>query len=167
MQAGGMKIEETPVPPGTLIAPFAEKEAHYTDCFETPIPGLVPLRTFVKAFYTQPLFKAERLVLRLLARQGSTDAEAEALAIGTADSFAVWNVAGRTATELLMADRAGRTLSWLMATDTCLRFGSVVVPQRDRSGTLTPGPVFHSLIGAHKVYSRLLLSGAARRAQAG
>lgn len=164
MQAGAMKIDEIPVPQGTLIAPYAEKEAHYTDCFETPIASTVSLEAFVKAFYTQPLFKAERLILRLLARQNSTDAEAEALAKGTTDRFAVWQVEGRTPAELLMADQAGRTMSWLMVTEDCLRFGSIVVPQRTKSGKLTLGPVFHSLIGAHKVYSRALLSGAARRA---
>ncbi len=163
MQAGAMKIDEIPVPQGTLIAPYAEKEAHYTDCFETPVSAPVSLETFVYAFYTQPLFKAERVVLRLLAQQASTDAEAEALAKGTTDRFAVWQVEGRTPAEILMADRAGRTMSWLMVTEDRMRFGSIVVPQRTKSGKLTLGPVFHSLIGAHKVYSRALLSGAARR----
>ncbi|WP_299592378.1 hypothetical protein [uncultured Tateyamaria sp.] len=160
-----MKIDEIPVPHGTLIVPFSEKEAYYTDCFETPVAAPVSLETFVRAFYTQPLFQAERLVLRLLAWQASTDAEAAALAAGIADRFAMWQVSGRSDTELLMADRTGRTMSWLMATEGCLRFGSVVVPQRTKSGKLTLGPVFHSLIGAHKVYSRALLSGAVRRAQ--
>lgn len=160
-----MRIDEVPVPEGTLIAPFAAKEAHYTDCFETPADGLISLRVFVCAFYTQPLFKAERLVLRIAAGQRSTDGDATALAQGTANRFAVWEVLGRSDTELLMAERSGRTLSWFNATADCMRFGSVVVPQRTRSGQLTLGPVFHSLLTAHKVYSRMLLSGAARRVQ--
>ena len=64
-----------------------------------------------------------------------------------------------------MADRSGRTMSWLMVDADHLRFGSVVVPERSRSGKLTLGPVFHSLLSAHKVYSRALLAGAARRVQ--
>jgi hypothetical protein len=44
-----------------------------------------------------------------------------------------------------------------------LRFGSVVVPVPGRGGKLTLGPVFHSLQGAHKIYSRALLAGAVRR----
>ncbi|WP_147106242.1 hypothetical protein [Tateyamaria sp. syn59] len=161
-----MKIDETSVPPGTLIAPFAAKEAHYTDCFETPVSAPVSLCAYIHAFYTQPLFQAERVVLRLAARQPSTDAEAQALADGQTDGFAVWSVSGRTDHELLMADRSGRTMSWLMVDAQHLRFGSVVVPQRTKSGKLTLGPVFHSLLSAHKVYSRALLSGAARRVQA-
>ncbi len=160
-----MKIDEIPLPDGTLIAPFATKEAHYTDCFETPVAQPVSLRAFIRAFYTQPLFKAERLVLRIAAKQPSSDDDVMALAKGTADRFAVWDVANRTGTELLMADRSGRTMSWLMTTPDALRFGSVVVPQRTKSGKLTLGPVFHSLLTAHKVYSRALLAGAARRVQ--
>ncbi|MBY5932163.1 DUF2867 domain-containing protein [Tateyamaria omphalii] len=162
---GDMKIDEIPLPSGSLIAPFAKKEAHYTDCFETPVSMPVILEAFIRAFYTQPLFKAERLVLRIAARQPSSDAEAHALAAGQSDRFAVWGVEGRTDRELLMADRSGRTMSWLMADAGHLRFGSIVVPERTKSGRLTLGPVFHSLLSAHKVYSRALLSGAARRVQ--
>jgi len=159
-----MKIDEIPVPEGTLIATYADREAHYTDCFETQVAVPVSLGVFINAFYTQPLFQAERIVLRLFAGQASSDAEAKALANGAADRFAVWQVQGRTPAELLMADQAGRTMSWLMVTEDRLRFGSIVVPQRTKSGKLTLGPVFDSLIGAHKVYSRALLSGAVRRA---
>jgi hypothetical protein len=163
-----MKIDERPVPPATLIAPFAEADAHYVDCFECVAPGLVTLEQFLRAFYTQPLFRAERLVLRVLAAAPSTDADVAELATGQADRFAVWHVAGRTRTEALMRDKSGRTMSWLQADGHILRFGSVVVPVRGRGGKLTLGPVFHSLLGAHKVYSRALLAGAARRvAQAG
>ena len=158
-----MKIEEIAAPKGTLIDQYAEREGHYTDCFETPVSMPVALADFIFAFYTQPLFRAERLVLRIAARQTSTDAEVRALADGRAQDFAVWQAEARNETELLMADRSGRTLSWLMVTDTALRFGSVVVPVRTKSGKLTLGPVFHSLLKAHVVYSRALLAGAARR----
>ncbi|WP_420013654.1 hypothetical protein [Tateyamaria sp.] len=158
-----MIIDERPVPAGTLIAPFALAEGHHVDCFECAVSAPVSLPAFITAFYTQPLFRAERLVLRVLARAPSTDVDVAALAAGQADRFAVWQVAGRTGAELLMGDQSGRTLSWLQAEGGTLRFGSVVVPVRGRRGKLTLGPVFLSLLGAHKVYSRALLSGAARR----
>ena len=155
-----MDIRQTDVPPGSLIAPFATAEGHYADCFVAPGFG-ADLATFIAAFYTQSLMRAERVVLRVAAGAQSTDAEAVALAAGETDRFAVWKVKQRTETELLMADASGRTMSWLSVTGD-LAFGSVVVPVRDRRGRLTLGPVFHSLLGAHRLYSRALLAGAAR-----
>lgn len=158
-----MIIDETPVPEGTLIAPYAVAEGHYVDCFECANVGGASLAAFVQAFYTQPWFQAERLVLRVAARAPSSDAGAAALASGDAEQFAIWRVIERTANEVLLRAKGGRTLSWLQAEADVLRFGSVVVPVAGRGGKLTLGPVFSSLSGAHKVYSRALLAGAARR----
>lgn len=163
VQAARMVIHETPVPQGSVIAPYASVEGQYTDCFECANPKKAGLDGFVRAFYTQPLFRAERLVLQIAARAPSTDADVAALASGAADQFAVWRVVDRRRDELLMQDRSGRTLSWLQAGSEVLRFGSVVVPVPGRGGKPTLGPVFQSLLGAHKVYSRALLAGAARR----
>lgn len=153
-----MNIEEADAPPHSLIAPFAQKEAHHTDCF-VAADVTADLPALIEAFYTQPLFKAERVVLRLAAGARSSDAEAAALARGDADKFAVWTVSARTETDILLADASGRTMSWLSVAQG-VAFGSVVVPVADRRGRLTLGPVFHSLMGAHKFYSRALLSGA-------
>ena len=158
-----MKIDETAPPPDTLIAEFAAREGHYTDCFEAACAAPVTLPAFITAFYTQPLFRAERLLLRVAARAPSTDADVAALAAGAGSEFAVWRVGGRTETELFLADKGGRTGSWLQVAPDVLRFGSVVIPVPGRNGVLTLGPVFHSLLGAHKLYSRALLAGAARR----
>ncbi|MFL4470773.1 hypothetical protein ACERZ8_13105 [Tateyamaria armeniaca] len=158
-----MSVQETSPPAGSLLAEYATRDAYYTDCFETHLEGDVPLSAFITAFYTQPLFRAERLVLRVAARAPSTDADVAALAAGEATRFAVWQVEGRKDDEILLKDRSGRTCSWLQVAPGTLRFGSVVVPVAGRGGTLTLGPVFHSLLGAHKVYSRALLSGAARK----
>lgn len=158
-----MEINETAPPPGSLIAPFVEREAHYVDCFETPVDAPVGLSDFITAFYTQPLFRAERVVLRFTAGARSTDADVAALADGSAAQFAVWSVSDRRADEIFLTDKGARTCSWLQAGADALRFGSVVVPVAGRGGKLTLGPVFHSLLGAHKVYSRALLSGAARK----
>lgn len=160
---GGMNIVETDPPANSLIAPFALRPGHYTDCFEVACARDVTLAAFITAFYTQPLFRAERLVLRIAARAPSTDAQVAALADGSAGDFAVWQVAERREDEVFLAERSGRTCSWLQVGAGVLRFGSVVVPVAGRGGALTLGPVFQSLLGAHKLYSRALLAGAARR----
>lgn len=158
-----MQIDEVSIPAGTMLAEYEGREAHYADCFEAPVRTPVALPDYIRAFYTQPLFRAERVVLRFAAKAPSTDADVGALAAGTCDDFAVWRLEARSAHEILLADRGGRTMSWLMVAPDVVRFGSVVVPARDRRGRLTLGPVFHSLLSAHKVYSRALLSGAVRR----
>jgi hypothetical protein len=84
----------------------------YGDCFSVNVDGAVSLADFVFAFYTSPVFRIERLILRILIRTPSSDAEARALADGSAASFAVWYVGERTATQLLMCDRYERTRSW-------------------------------------------------------
>lgn len=162
-----MNVTECPIPPSSLLAAYEKAEGHYTDCYGCDARGGVTLAAFIRAFYTQPLFRGERLVLRLLAHAPSSDVDVAALAEGQAERFAVWQVIGRTDDELLMQDRSGRTMSWLQVADGQLRFGSVVVPVAGRGGKLTLGPVFHSLLGAHKLYSRALLAGAARRVQVG
>ncbi|MEL7164166.1 MAG: hypothetical protein AAGL96_01740 [Pseudomonadota bacterium] len=157
-----MNIEETPVPPGTYLADFVAREGHYTDCFTAP-GKTATLPQFITAFYTQPLFRAERLVLRATAGARSTDEQVRALASGEINDFAVWKVHSRSNTEILLEDiQSNRTLSWL-STAGGLHFGSVVRPVRNRRGQLVLGPVFDALLSAHKLYSRALLAGAARR----
>jgi len=156
-----MQIDETDAPTGSLIYPFSQAEAHYTDAFAAPLSGSVALEDYIAAFYTTPLFKAERLVLGLAGAK-STDAEAYALARAQRDCFAVWTVEERRPSEILLAERSGHTKSWLAIGEGQLWFGSVVVPGF-RRGRLTVGPVFQSLMGAHKVYSRLLLRAAIRK----
>lgn len=162
-----MKVTETAPPPDSLIAPYATRDAHYTDCFVVACADAVGLPDFITAFYTQPLFRAERFVLRWAAGARSTDADVAALAQGSATRFAVWEVSERRSDSVLLVQSGGRTCSWLQAGDGILRFGSVVVPVEGRDGRLTLGPVFHSLLSAHKLYSRALLTGAARKVALG
>ena len=143
------------IPPGRLIADYAERAGHFTDCYSCVVPGQVTLADYVAAFYTTPLFRAERFVLRVAARAPSTDAQARAVADGQSERFAIWTVETRRGNELMMAERSGRTKSWL----------KVVVPVRSKSGDLVLGPVFDSLKGAHTFYARALLAAAARRVQ--
>ena len=158
--------EERSVPEDRLISPFKTAQAHYADAFCLEFAGEADLAAFITAFYTTWLFKLERIVLRVFARTASSDAQAQALGQGDTDTFAVWRVEGRAPTEILLGERSGRTKSWLAVEPegdiTRLWFGSIVVPV-ERKGKPTLGPVFDSLLGAHKVYSRLLLMAAAAK----
>ena len=158
------QIYQTDPPKGSLLTPFATKEGHYTDAFCVHVPTRQYLRDYVSAFYTTRLFWMERFVLSTLARAPSSDADAMALAAGMTDRFAIWEVEARDEEQILLSDRSGRTKSWLYAAPedggTRLWFGSVVVPV-ERRGKLVLGPVFHTLLGAHKLYSRMLLKAAA------
>ncbi len=69
-----------------------------------------------------------------------------------------------------MCDISGRTRSWLMVSAaetpgwTRLYFGSAVVPVINAAtGKAEMSFLFKALLGFHKVYSRALLSSAARR----
>ena len=158
-----MTIEPRPLPDKALLRAY-EQPGGYTDCFATDVPAAVTHEQYVAAFYTTPLFKCERFILRWAIAQPSTDAEARELASGLRDAFAAWTVEQRCANQLLLADIYGSTRSWLMVepgvTGTRLYFGSAVVPQARRR------PSFGLLLGFHKAYSRALLASA-RRALAG
>lgn len=124
------------------------------------------------AFYTTPVFKLERLVLKLVVSRPSTDAQAAQLAEGNLETFAAWSVEERAENQLLLSDFHGRTKSWLMSAPfgdtenvgTRLYFGSAVVPSRNpRSGMAGPGLAFRLLLAFHKVYSKTLLRAARTR----
>ncbi|MBI2332593.1 MAG: hypothetical protein HYU84_10625 [Chloroflexi bacterium] len=138
----------------------------YTDSYLTEIPARVSFPEYIFAFYTTPLFKLERLILKLLVRKPSTDMQARELADGVRDQFAAWTVEDRSEDQILMCDFAGSTRSWLMAVPagddgTRLYFGSAVVPHRmSKDGKPSLGFFFQALLGFHKVYSILLLYSA-------
>ena len=127
---------------------------------------------FVTAFYTTPLFKLERVILKWAVSKPSTDVDAQQLASGAVDTFAAWRVEKRSENQLLMCDLHGRTRSWLMVaplkTDrgpaTRLYFGSAVVPVKSvPTATPTLELGFRALLGFHKMYSKALLSAARSR----
>jgi hypothetical protein len=164
------RVAPCPLPRGSLLQRYADG-AGYVDCYRVASPAAVRLPTYVEAFYTTPLFKLERLVLRLLAR-GSTDAQARQLGLGERDAFAAWTVEARADDQLLLCDYLGRTRSWLMVETldqseppaSWLYFGSAVVPARTAgSSTPKPGATFTALLGFHRIYSRALLGAARRR----
>jgi hypothetical protein len=138
------------------------------DCFSVAVDRLTDLADFVFAFYTSPVFRIERLILRLLAGASSTDSEARRLADGSGTSFAVWRVGERTATQLLMCDRYERTRSWfkvvpLDSRKTLLQFGSAVASRRGQPiESRSRSFFFGLLLRFHVMYSQILLYAAKR-----
>lgn len=149
---------------------YAEREA-FTDCFTTTINREISFPSYVEAFYTTPLFRAERFILKWLAKRPSSDEDVRRLASGNTSEFAAWTVEDRSGNQLLLCDMHGRTRSWLMAAPatgqagrTDLYFGSAVVPRRStKSGKPEMGSAFSVLKGFHLWYSKALLAGARSR----
>jgi hypothetical protein len=164
-----LSIEKCPAPANTLLRKYSMIGA-YTDCYWTKVPGQVSFPEFILAFYTTPLFKLERFLLKLFVTKPSTDIQARQLAEGICDTFAAWRVEARSANEILMCDFRGRTRSWLMlvpadkAGRTQLYFGSAVIPNA-KTGTLSLGFGYQALLGFHQIYSVLLLYSAKLRLQ--
>jgi hypothetical protein len=154
-----------PVPQDSLLARAAVPPGTYSDAFSTTVPGAVALADLMTAFYTTPLFRAERAILRLAGHRSSR-AQLDALLAGSGTRFAVWDVVLRRPDEILLRDASGATASWFQVVPvvqgTALRFGSVVYPVIGRYGPRPPR-VMALLLGPHTLYSRTLLSAAARR----
>jgi hypothetical protein len=157
-------IESRPLPDHALLARYA-RAGCYTDCFCTEVKGSISCADYVEAFYTTPLFKAERLILTLAVASPSTDTQARQVATGTIDRFAAWQLEARTDQQLLMCDIFGSTRSWFMVEPvtvggsprTRLYFGSAVTKTAMNRRT------FRWLTGFHVLYSKALLNAARRR----
>lgn len=157
----------TPVPDTSLLAAYAQQGA-FTDCYQLTVPAAISLPQFIEAFYTTPLFKLERWILAKALKVPSTDEQAAQLAQAQTARFSAWKVEHRSPLEILLD--AGQTRSWLCVEPlgspqpaTTLLFGSAVLPMRT-GGRF--GFAFHALLGFHRLYSKLLLSAAAKKALA-
>lgn len=157
-----------PLPARALLARYRQQGA-FTDCYAIDLDFACAHAQYVAAFYTTPLFKIERLLLKLAVSRPSTDAQAGQLAQGTSDRFAAWHVEERRDDQLLLCDLSGRTRSWLLTEPlaggwTRLYFGSAVVPAgHPDAHAKRIGPLSGGLLGFHRLYSRLLLGAAATR----
>jgi len=166
-------IDQRPVADDALLKTYRggkhpERWGYYGDCFSVQVDGSVTLSQFVFAFYTSPIFRIERLILRVLVGAPSTDEQARAVAQGREDTFAVWTVGERTPTELLMCDRYGKTRSWFRVVPqasggTVLEFGSAVAARSAATDSVKMSRGFGVLLGFHRLYSRMLLAAASRR----
>ena len=167
-------IQPCALPEGALLA-IHQRNGAYTDCYTTEIARSVAHAQYVTAFYTTPVFKLERWILRWAASKPSTDLQAQQLAAGIIHSFSAWHVERRCENQLLLCDFQRRTRSWLMVAPdaagdgsrTRLYFGSAVVADQDaQSGRYALGWVFRLLLGIHRIYSVVLLRAAKSRLQA-
>ena len=89
-------IKPCEVPLDSLLRKYKHANG-YADCYVTEVPGVISQAAFIEAFYTSPLFKVERAILKHLASKPSSDAEARQLSIGSVDRFAAWRVEGQSA----------------------------------------------------------------------
>ena len=163
-----LKVSTPPLPIDALLRRYIDGSGHHTDCFTITVPQLVDLPQFVEAFYTAPLFRCERIVLKFAAKRPSTDEGAADVANGRATRFAAWGVEDRSEYQLLMCDMASKTRSWFMAREvsggTQLYFGSAVTINQK---TKKLGFLFNALLPLHKLYSRALLKSAVTRLSQG
>jgi hypothetical protein len=166
------------VPQDSLLTTYRggarpDRWGHQGDCFSVAVDRVVSLADFVFAFYTSPVFRIERLILAVVARAKSSDSDARAVAEGLSQEFAIWRVAVRTETQLLMCDRYEKTRSWFRVLptgggSTVLQFGSAVAAQRNsQTGAVTMSLGFRWLMGVHVLYSRVLLASARKRLMSG
>ncbi len=172
-----LSTDACPMPKSALLNRYGNSSAcedvqPFTDCYSVSIDREVALAEFVFAFYTTPVFKLERVILKHLAAKSSTDDEARQVSDGSIGAFAAWTVEERSEDQLLMCDFRGRTRSWFMVSptvatgdlQTLLYFGSAVVPQKHPiTGESKMGFGFRSLLGFHRLYSVALLRAARSR----
>jgi len=166
-----LPINPCKLPENSLLTTY-KKTGAYTDCYTTKIPSTVTHSQYIQAFYTTPIFKLERLILKWAVSKPSSDAQVKLLAAGDTDTFAAWRVEKRCENQLLMCDYQGRTRSWFMieavesesGAQTRLYFGSAVVAVKNpKNSGSSPGLVFRALLGFHKIYSVTLLFSARSR----
>jgi len=166
-------VKSCPLPSNALLQRYANA-GDYTDCYRGSIRRVVTQEQYIHAFYTTPVFRLERTILRLVANRPSNDADVARMANGRLDVFAAWRVEQRSDHQLLLCDYLGRTRSWLMTapceggagSGTNLYFGSAIVRATDPSTAkeaLTMG--FRLLLGFHQLYSRILLQAASSALQ--
>jgi hypothetical protein len=172
-----LSVTKQPVPGESLLRTYRDDPEpgrwdRYSDCYGVTIDRAVTLAEFVYAFYTSPVFRLERLILRFAVDRPSSDDEARQIADGTGNEFAAWRVGARTGTQLLMCDVLGRTRSWFSVTSitsgaharTLLQFGSGVAASVDRhAGQPRMSAGFRVMLGFHDLYSRVLLAAAKAR----
>jgi len=162
------RIEKVTVPDHCLMATYRDTPGCVADNFQATLSRPVTLDAYIAAFFDTPLFRLERLILRLFAGRATTRADVEALAAGRADNFAMWHVVERSATEIMLAVDRSRIRTWLAIVPpekpgepTILRFGSAILPKSvSASGNGDVGFLFRALTGFHNLYSRLLLRAA-------
>ena len=160
-------VRKRSLPAAALLARYAEQDA-YTDCYVTEIKRAIALSDYIAAFYSTPLFRLERLLIKWFAGLPSTQQDVQALADAATESFSAWHVEARATEQLLLTDVRGNTRSWLMIEalnhGTRLYFGSAVIPRSvSANGKPQLSMAFRILLPFHWIYSRALLASARMR----
>ena len=152
-------VARAEVPEGALIARYLAETGAHVDAYCVAGPREIGLPDYVSAFFTSPVFRLERALLRVFARTKSSDAQVRALAEGTGTHMALWEVEARSEHELLLCVPGTPIRTWLAIRDGKLRFGSVVLAEPNGTQSLFA----RVLMPFHALYSRVLLWAAARR----
>ena len=159
-------VSEAPLPRGALLQEFVDR-GEYTDCFVAEAGVDVSFAAYVEAFYTTPLFRLERLILKWLVSRPSSDEQARQLSMNEIHTFAAWHEHRRSDDQLIMMDFRWKTCSWFMLkpdNGACrLYFGSAVMRDVEASSGRRMRWTYRSLLGFHRLYSRALLQAAASR----
>ena len=150
------------LPSGALLESY-RAEGGYVDCFVSDVSPAVDLAGLITEFYSSIAFRPERWMLGVLLGKWAGNADVVRFAAGQTQRFSAWTVESRRSDEILLCDYRGKTRSWLKVASihggTRLYFGTAVVPAKRRADKAA----FTLLLGFHRWYSRILLSGAVRR----
>ena len=144
------------------------REPASVDCFTYSISRVVSLEAFVAAFYTNPFFRIELIILGLFGYP-SKPQDVPALFAGQRQDYAAWTLEYRDDRQIVMADKLGATKHFLMVnvideTNTQLHFGSAVMPRINKDGSERPPSFYFKLLeGFHVFYSKALLTAAVVR----
>ncbi|KAL0486057.1 hypothetical protein AKO1_001727 [Acrasis kona] len=132
------------------------QESEYKDSFAIPFAQKdtkVDVLKLVQAFYTSPLFKLERFIIKIIADVKTSDEQIKKSNFNVGDEVLIWKVVNRTQDEVLLhwSYKGFEGSTWFKVNNGELKFGSGL-----------PIKVGFVSTALHQIYSRLLLFGAKR-----
>ena len=161
------RITKSALPEAAFLGKYEAIEGGYTDCYAASLSQDVSLQAFIGAFFDTPVFRLERLLLRLFFGQRTSRADVSALAAASTDHLAAWRVEERSAGQVLLRVGDGPIRTWLMCEgasgETRLYFGSALLPlAKDAQGRPKMALLFRATLWFHQLYSRILLAATLR-----
>lgn len=162
-----LSVRKSEIPATALAQSYLEATMTRVDCYKISTPDQLSLEDFVGQFYRGRLFRFERIMIKIVTGHASSEAQLKALLAGESKTFSAWTESARTDSQLIMCDYQGRTCSWFMVepneTGTDLYFGTILKPTNYfKRGEWLSKPIFTAFLPIHGLYSRLLLSQAAK-----
>ena len=161
-------VRKSEIPKSALTQLYVGRRGTRVDCYAVKVKGDISLEDFVGSFYRGKLFGFERWLIEKVVGYVSNEQQLERLLKQQDITFSAWTQIERTPSQLIMQDYQSRTCSWFMVEDsgavTALYFGSIIQPTKHlKHGEFLSKLIFTILLPAHGLYSRLLLSQAAKR----